>query len=344
MCLQNFLPHDLGSPSEEPWRCLNAYNFQDVSKWKDLGTKFVLQVYRDFLHLDKLPETRPDAALKFLEDVYPAARTIMREMESFDTNKDGMIENSGFPDQTYDIWTATGVHAYCGGLWITACEAMAAMATLRTEAGLAEHYRATAQRARKVYMDTLWNGQYLKYDSSASAHHDSIMSDMLAGQWFAHVCRLPPTIAPAHALSCFRTIYQHNVLDFGEGKLLGAVNGMRPATSTSKAQVDNSCIQSREVWTGTTYAVAAAMLMEASNRLDHSLGDSAPATSLTDAERAELVSMAFNTARGIHEAGWQEFGYWFATPEAWTRNGNYRSMGYMRALCIWAMQYAMCAN
>ena len=29
-------------------------------------------------------------------------------------NEIGMIENSGFPDQTYDIWTATGVHAYCG--------------------------------------------------------------------------------------------------------------------------------------------------------------------------------------------------------------------------------------
>ena len=38
-----------------------------------------------------------------------------------------MIENSGFPDQTYDIWKATGVHAYCGGLWITACEATSAM-------------------------------------------------------------------------------------------------------------------------------------------------------------------------------------------------------------------------
>ena len=35
---------------------------------------------------------------------------------SFDIklNEIGMIENSGFPDQTYDIWTATGVHAYCG--------------------------------------------------------------------------------------------------------------------------------------------------------------------------------------------------------------------------------------
>ena len=26
----------------------------------------------------------------------------------FDTNGDGMIENQGFPDQTYDIWVASG--------------------------------------------------------------------------------------------------------------------------------------------------------------------------------------------------------------------------------------------
>lgn len=57
----------------------------------------------------------------------------------FDQDGDGMIENQvsvstlpqsighsslqGFPDQTYDIWTATGVHAYCGGLWVAACYA-----------------------------------------------------------------------------------------------------------------------------------------------------------------------------------------------------------------------------
>ena len=32
---------------------------------------------------------------------------------------------------------------------------------------------------------------------------------------------------------------------------------------------------------------------------------------------------------------------WFATPEAWEQNGNYRSLGYMRPLCVWAMQWAM---
>ena len=42
--------------------------------------------------------------------------TVMRSTQAFDADGDGMIENSGFPDQTYDIWTATGVHAYCGGV------------------------------------------------------------------------------------------------------------------------------------------------------------------------------------------------------------------------------------
>lgn len=40
----------------------------------------------------------------------------MRSTQAFDADGDGMIENAGFPDQTYDIWTATGVHAYCGGV------------------------------------------------------------------------------------------------------------------------------------------------------------------------------------------------------------------------------------
>lgn len=43
----------MGSPSEAPWALTNAYNFQDVSRWKDLGPKFVLQIYRDYHHLHR---------------------------------------------------------------------------------------------------------------------------------------------------------------------------------------------------------------------------------------------------------------------------------------------------
>eukprot|EP00981_Chlorochromonas_danica_P001618 scaffold351_cov162-Ochromonas_danica.AAC.3 len=314
------LPHDLGSPSEEPWRFLNAYNFQDVSRWKDLGPKFILSVYRDYL------ATKSEI---FLHDLYPTACVIMKAMLLYDTDGDGMIENSGFPDQTYDIWTASGVTAYCGGLWIAACEAMAAIAAIMRDEGLVEKYRNIAERARDVYISVLWNGSFLRYDSSTSVYHDSIQADMLAGHCFTLACSLPPVLPPAKALSCLRTIYRYNVVEFGDGKWLGAVNGMRPPSSTSSARVDNSCLQSREVWTGTTYALAATMLLQARKG------------KCSESEQEELLTMAFNTARGIHDAGWQEFGYWFATPEAWFRNGNYRSMGYMRPLAVWAMQYAL---
>jgi non-lysosomal glucosylceramidase len=95
--------------------------------------------------------------------------------------------------------------------------------------------------------------------------------------------------------------------------------------------VDSSAMQSREVWTGTTYALAATMLGEANS----------DGNGFTENERSELTHMAFLCAKGIHDAGWQRFGYWFCTPEAWERTGNYRSLGYMRPLAIWAMHYAL---
>lgn len=261
--------------------------------------------------------------------------------KQFDTDNDGMIENSGFPDQTYDIWIAEGVHAYCGGLWISACEAIGRIASLVDDSAHQEYYHNLAEKGRKVYLKELWNGVYLNYDNSQSSHHDSIMADMLAGQWYARACQLPPPISAGHAFSCLKTIYENNVIAFGKGQLLGAVNGMRP----DKEVADPSCLQSQEVWTGTTYGVAAAMLQEAFNFPedggdDVSLGGAVGSNILSIEQRKELVKMAYTTAKGIHDAGWQKLGYWFATPEAWGPTGNYRSLGYMRPLSIWAMQYA----
>ena len=48
---QGCVPHDLGAPTQCPFDYPNAYNFQDVSNWKDLGPKFVLQIYRDYLFI-----------------------------------------------------------------------------------------------------------------------------------------------------------------------------------------------------------------------------------------------------------------------------------------------------
>ena len=93
---------------------------------------------------------------------------------------------------------------------------------------------------------------------------------------------------------------------------MGAVNGMRP-----DGKPDKSGMQSAEVWSGTTYAVAAAML------------------------HAGLNEQAFKTAEGVYRTTYETKGYWFQTPEAWDIEGNYRSHAYMRPLAIWAMQWAI---
>lgn len=262
------VPHDLGSPTGLPWIQVNIYNFQDVSNWKDLGPKLILQVYRDYVlydcgsrHAGKGPRPLP---LKFLQFAFPTLVQVMQYYEQYDTDRDGMIENEGFPDQTYDIWSCLGVSAYTGGLWITACEAMAAMARILRHESLETRYSAMATNARRVYNATLWNGTYFSYDNSTSPQHDSVMSDMLAGQWMAALCGLPsivlasPTMSAEEKIrSCLATIYSRNVVEYGQGKFCGAVNGM-----SAKGGVDDTCIQSREVWTGTTYALSSLMLTE----------------------------------------------------------------------------------
>ena len=58
------------------------------------------------------------------------------------------------------------------------------MARLMNDAAAIAEYDNWLTLAKKSYSDKLWNGKYYNYDSSNSRHHDSIMSDQLAGFWY----------------------------------------------------------------------------------------------------------------------------------------------------------------
>lgn len=165
------VPHDVGL--NDPWFEVNAYNLFNTDKWKDLNSKFVLQVYRDVVATgDK----------NFAKAVWPSVYMAMAFMDQFDKDGDGMIENEGIPDQTYDAWSVTGVSAYCGGLWLAALQAASAMAHELGDNASANHFWARYQKAKGVY-DTLWNGSYFNYDNSGGSTSSSIQADQLAGQW-----------------------------------------------------------------------------------------------------------------------------------------------------------------
>ncbi|KAL0880998.1 hypothetical protein ABMA27_002147 [Loxostege sticticalis] len=46
--IKDSIPHDLGDPEGIPFSNINAYNIHDVSEWRDLNLKFILQVMRDY--------------------------------------------------------------------------------------------------------------------------------------------------------------------------------------------------------------------------------------------------------------------------------------------------------
>lgn len=192
------VPHDLGL--NDPWFEVNAYSLHDTDRWKDLNPKFVLQVYRDVVATgDK----------SFARAVWPAVYTAMAYMDQFDKDRDGMIENEGFPDQTYDVWTVTGVSAYTGGLWVAALQAASAMACEVGDKASKEYFWDKFQKAKAVY-EKLWNGSYFNYDNSGRLSSSSIQADQLAGQWYA-VIYLLVVIVIIHGQSATTFSFKYDV-------------------------------------------------------------------------------------------------------------------------------------
>ncbi|XP_048787286.1 non-lysosomal glucosylceramidase [Lagopus muta] len=303
---KNVVPHDIGEPGDEPWQRVNAYLIHDTANWKDLNLKFVLQVYRDYyLTHDAL----------YLQDMWPVCQAVMESELKFDTDNDGLIENGGTADQTYDIWVVTGASAYCGGLWLAAVQMMCKMAEVLGDTETQQKYDAILQKGKESFERLLWNGKYYNYDSSGSSTSDSIMSDQCAGQWFLGACGLNQkeleVFPKSHIVSALKTIFEKNVMSFAGGTM-GAVNGMRP-----DGVPDTSSVQSSEVWVGVVYALAATMIQEG------------------------LVQEGFRTAEGCYRTVWEKLGMAFQTPEAYCEKKLFRSLAYMRPLSIWSMQLAL---
>lgn len=296
-------PHDLGTPNEDPVLNPNQYNYQDVSNWRDLNSKYVLMIWRDY----QLTGATDDAFLRYS---WPAVKQAMEHLRQYDTNGDGLIENGGFPDQTYDDWIADGESAYSGSLYLAALKATARIADKMGDPGIAASYNALEQRAATAYVKNLWNGTYFDY-AMKGQDTEAVMAEQLAGQWYADLTGLGDLVPKAMRVSALRKVYDTNVRKFGKGEM-GAVNGIL-ADGTQLHSND----QIEEVWTGATFAIASHMIAEG------------------------LTSEGFATAKGVNNVVWRDRGYYFRTPEAYDVHGLYRASMYMRPGSIWSMEYAL---
>jgi len=293
-------PHDLGSPFEDAFVLPNQYNYQNVSDWKDLNSKYVLMVWRDYF-LTGSKDTN------FLKYNYKAVKMAMDYLKQFDTDGDGLIENGGYPDQTYDNWTARGESAYSGSLYLAALRATDEMAKALGDQPTANAYAALFKKAQSSFIKKLWNGTYFNYDVGSS-YRDNIMAEQLAGQWYATLTGLGDLVPLQMRRSALQRVFDFNVMKF-EGGDMGALNGMG---ADGKILTENE--QTQEVWVGTTFSVAAEMIADG------------------------LSDDAFKMTKGLYDVIYQKKGYWFRTPEAWDAHGNYRAGMYMRPGAIWSME------
>ncbi len=293
----NAVPHDLGAPNEHPWERTNYTAYQDCNLWKDLASDFVLLVYRDFL-------LTGGTDLDFARECWPAVVAALNYLKQFDHDGDGLPENSGAPDQTYDDWKLQGVSAYCGGLWLAALEAAVALGK-RLNQPERHTYAAWLQQARPRYHELLWNGTYYRLDTGSGS--EVIMADQLCGQFYAKLLGLPDIVPPACAHKALITIYDTCFLQFHKGQL-GAANGLLPNGQPENPQATHPL----EVWIGINFGLAAFLWQ----------------SGLT----AEAWRLAEVVVRQIYENGLQ-----FRTPEAITANGTFRACMYLRPMAIWAL-------
>ncbi|MBD2304910.1 bile acid beta-glucosidase [Chroococcidiopsis sp. FACHB-1243] len=301
-------PHDLGAPNEHVWEKTNYTAYQDCNLWKDLPSDFVLQVYRDYLLTGATD-------VEFLASCWEAIVQALNYLKTFDKDGDGIPENSGAPDQTFDDWKLQGVSAYCGGLWLAALEAAIAIGKILLNNVETLHvtslqetidtYQSWLSRSRPIYQEKLWNGQYYRLDSNSGS--DVVMADQLCGQFYARLLKLPDIVPQECALSALKTIYDACFLKFHQGKF-GAANGLKLNGSPENPNATHPL----EVWTGINFGLAAFLLQ---------MGMKAEALQLTE-----------TVVNQIYENGLQ-----FRTPEAITSVGTFRASYYLRAMAIWAI-------
>ncbi len=294
------VPHDLGVPDEDPFLQINQFSWQDTNGWKDLNPKFVLMVYRDFVFTGRKDK-------EFLRTTWPAVQESLEYLRKYDRDGDGLPENEGYPDQTYDEWVVRGESAYSGSLFLGAVRAAEEIAKQLGDSAAIQKYHELFAKAQASYISKLWNKEYFRYDTS-SEYRDNIQADQLAGQWYANMTGLGDLVPREMQRSALHKIFDFNVMKFANGNM-GAVNGIAPDGSLVKTNE-----QVQEVWTGTTLGLAALMLGEG------------------------MKDEAYKTAWGIYHTAYETKGYWFRTPEAWDITGNYRASMYMRPAAIWAME------
>ena len=302
------VPHDAGRAAEDPFFSYSAAC--GCQNWQDMPSRFIQQVYA-YYH-----KTHDEA---FLDFVWPACLRTYDHIQMHDTNHNGIPD---YGNTTYDTFPFQGDNLFCGGLLLGATEALEQMALAKKDTAFSKQLHKNYLCTKSTLDSLFWKpgSQYYKIDIG----NDGIMADGLNGERYCETTGLDPILPPDHIASHLNKVYEMCVAPFqdydgdGEGDV-GIINGMNSdGSEITYGQ------QPREVWTGTSYFVAAMMYHWGT---------------LTNDIR--LKERALKAAHGAYFQTWmnENTAYFFDTPEAWYADNpsQFRAQQYQRPRAIWEL-------
>ena len=296
-------PHDVGGPGEDPFVVPNSYTYRDPNRWKDLNCDLVLCIYRDGRAM----------GAEWRRRLFPAVQTAIDHLQQFDTDGDGLIENDGTPDQTFDNIPMKGVSSYCGGLWIAALLAGAELAREAGDADLARRWREQAGDARARFAKLLFNGEYFDVDTEGPLS-SACFIEQLFGPFLARRLGLGDIVPEAMARTALAGVFRRNFEEAGGGEGAVSLSAIPASAQDHLPHKADSSFQTAEIQPGFNYSFAA------------QLG----AWGLTD-EADRLY-------RALHEQLHVRRNLVFQTPAAYDRGRlSCRAILNMRPLAAWWM-------
>ena len=294
------VPHDLGSPMEDPWNRLNGYQMRDDSNlWKDHNPGFILTYY---LYSKMTHQPITSAVWKIMKQA-------AEEMLTWDP----LPFHDEFGDTTWDNLGIEGYAAFSGGLFIGALAAAASWADETGELELAQRCRVLAHRAEEAYVSKLYTGSFFKV-SDRGRYARCTMADSILGLYYAHAAGLGDTftlITDQMITSHLICVYRQNMLQFKDGKLGPLLIAQEGRTQFPGDGGDE--LQVNEVIIGSAWLFAA--------MLDY-FGLDAQASHVSDS---------------IEKTIYEDSGLQFRTPAAVDGNRHFRAPLNMRPLSVWLL-------
>ncbi len=297
------VPHDVGGPGEDPFVSANSYTYRDPTDWKDLNCYLVLCILRDGNRM----------GADWRRERFAAVRAAVDRLQRYDRDGDGLIENDGVPDQTFDNIPMRGPSSYCGGFWVAALLAGAAMAREAGETALASEWSGQAARASEALHEALFNGEWYRVDRDGPLS-EACFVEQLTGPFLARQLGLGEILPADAARSALRSVFEHNFLDAGGGEGAVTIARIPPGALSALPHQDDTSFQTSEIQPGFNFSLAAQF---------ESWGLRAESDALRKALRREL----YDRRNLIYQ-----------TPAAFDRGGlTCRAVMNMRPLSVWWM-------